>query len=122
MDGKALKVGDKVMGFVTIRTGRRELRRGTIIKEEEGRFKLDSCVWATRRELIMQDPLRLEHALSYWNKYHEALDEAERLYHKAMTAVYLNIQSVICRVNLSDMGFTVDKIYKVVGWTSEGSR
>lgn len=115
-----LKIGDKVMGFVTIRTGRRELRRGTIVKEEEGRFKLDSGIWATDRELVLQDQQRLDRAVEYWHKYGDTLDEAERLYNKAMTTIYLQVDEVICKADISGMPFSANKTYPVTSWTNEG--
>lgn len=117
---KEFKTGDKVVGFVNIRTGRRELRKGTVVKSLEGLYRLDCGVWASPRELVDQIPERLERAMHYWNKYHETLAEADRLYKKAMNAIYLDITCVICLKAVPDMKFTADKLYNVSDWTSEG--
>jgi len=90
------------MGFVTIRTKRRELRTGIVEGYANGHYKLSGNIEATERELMPLDRAKMMHVLEIWNRYHDAVHQASRLYEGAMAAMYQSIKWVLCTRHTHD--------------------
>lgn len=117
---RKFKNGDQVMGFVTIRTKRRELRAGIVEDFIDGRYKLSGNILATERELVPLDRVHMKRVLAIWNRYHNTMHLAMRLYEGAMASMYQPVKWVQCVQDTPTMPFKAGVKYLIAWWAMEG--